>query len=289
MKTTNRPISHPLPTPEEVGKFATAPDSISPSALDRFRECPRRFFWQDVLRIQLEEDFSEALAKALIVHKVLHSFFSLDPNDRSPEMVGRILRGVWREFVPKGVLPIEQERVLGTETEALLLRYYHGPFDMSVRPAAREHYARIRLKNGVAMSGRIDRLDHAPVLGDEAPGLDVVDYKTGRRELTGEELLTDSAMAFAAQATGRHRPVRALRHVYLSTEHEVRVDIEQEDVERMADLLVSLTSAVRSEREWPAMPGEHCRFCPFSRALLCPDADRLSLSDLPEVPDDICF
>jgi putative RecB family exonuclease len=278
-----------LPTPDEVNPPAP-PAQLSPSALDRFRQCPRRFFWQDMLRVAPEEEgLSEPLVKALAVHRVLDIFFSLRPNVRSAGVLSSILRAVWREFVPRGALPRQEERSLGQETEALLLRYHAGPFDMSVEPAARERWERVRLANGAVMRGRIDRLDHAVALQGDLPGLEVVDYKTGRMELAPEDLLSDSAMAFAAVAASRHRPVRALRHVYLVTEHEVRADVEAEDVEEMEKLLISLTSRVHEETDWPALPGEHCRFCPFAQAFLCPDAQRIELTDLPDAPDDLAF
>jgi len=266
--------------PSQAGRPATVALRLSPSALDRYRACPRSFYWADVERAQRNEEPSPILCQANAVHAALDRFFGLPPDHRSPETLELALRSVWVEHRRPGAFAgRNDERRYGLEAIELLRNFYET-FDTSAVPLSREQWVKARLDSGIVVFGKVDRIDRAA-----GGGLELIDYKTGRHQLAADDITADSAALvylIAAEATYGVE-VERVRFLYLRSGDEVRWTPEREDVESAAALLETVAAEIAREEAFPAIPGTQCRFCPF--ALRCPDRQAVSLDSLVPVED----
>jgi ATP-dependent helicase/DNAse subunit B len=57
--------------------------TLSPSSINLYKQCPRKFFYQYILRLPTKPSIH--LIRGSIVHEVLEKFFSLNPDDISKE------------------------------------------------------------------------------------------------------------------------------------------------------------------------------------------------------------
>lgn len=262
---------------EEVGAAARRPrlpSRLSPSALGRYRSCPRSFLLTDIERVPRGGEASPILVQGNAVHHALERFFGLPPTDRQPENLERALRAVWPEHrVPGAFSTKEEEANFGREAIAMLHGYAER-FGLDSVPLAREQWVQLR-HGGLQLFGKLDRIDRAP-----SGGLDLTDYKCGRRLIDVADVPNEPAVqvyALAAEAQFQ-LPVERFRFIYLALGEEVRWEPEREDIEMLRERLSRTIEAIRQDEEFEAIPGDRCRFCPA--ALHCADRQRVELNDL---------
>lgn len=148
-----------------------------------------------------------------------------------------------------------------------MLTTYAETYDLSAQPFAREAWVRATVGD-TELYGKVDRLDRAP-----QGGLDVIDYKSGRRQLDPDELRQDTAALVYLLATEATFgvDVERIRFIYLATGDEVRWTVEREEVADARARLAVLVEAIRSDPQFEPFPGPACRYCPVRRC--CPAAD----------------
>jgi RecB family exonuclease len=128
----------------------------------------------------------------------------------------------------------------------------------------------------LAVSGRIDRLD------DRDGELVVVDYKTGRRELSVDDARGSAALALYALASSRtlRRPCRAVELHHLPTRTVHRWEHSDDSLARQvrraeetaADVVAatdSLAQGAPSDEVFPPSTSPGCGWCDFRRH--CPE------------------
>lgn len=262
---------------------AWLPSRLSPAALSRFRVCERQFFHVDVERLQRRSDPNLLLAQGNAIHAALERFFGLAPNERHPAeaVLQQALRSQWRSYwKPKQFTNTDLEIEFGNKALAML-RAFPEQFDTTVEPLAREQWVQTVLPNGVELFGKADRIDAFE------DGLDLVDYKTGRFQLDEDDLSDEPAAqvyALAGESTFG-LPVRRVRYLYLASGDQISWWPERDDMAALGERLTELTDAIRVS-EFPASPGDHCRWCPA--ALHCTERGRVTLDDL-AVPEGLLF
>lgn len=266
----------PAPTDEEPSR--PLPRRLSPSALERYRSCPRQFLFADIERApRPEEQPSPVLCQGNAVHHALERFYGLPLEDRSLENLHRALRSVWCEHRQRGTFSgREEEKRYGEEALEMLTRYAEL-YDLELVPLAREQWVQTVL-DGTQLFGKVDRVDEA-----DGGGLWLIDYKTGRHQLEPGELSNESAVQLytvAAEATFS-REVERVSIIYLRSGDEVRWTPERDDIEAARLRLAALLEQIKSDTVFEAYPGDSCRFCPF--ALSCSARQAVSLADLQPV------
>jgi RecB family exonuclease len=266
------------PAPADDGPRRSLPRRLSPSALERYRICPRQFLFADIDRApRPDEPPSPVLCQGNAVHHALERFYGLPLEDRSLENLHLALRSVWCEHRRRGTFSSrEEEKRYGEEALEMLTRYADG-YDLELVPLAREQWVETRLED-IQLFGKIDRVDQAT-----GGGLWLVDYKTGRHQLDPAELAEESAVqlyAVAAEASFRQE-VERVSIIYLRGGDEVRWTPEREDIATARQRLARLIREIKADRAFEANPGDQCRFCPF--ALRCPVRQAVSLADLQPV------
>lgn len=131
----------------------------------------------------------------------------------------------------------------------------------------------------LAVSGRVDRVDQR---GEE---LVVVDYKTGRSELTADD--ARGSLALALYVLGTRRTFRApctkveLHHLPTGTVHAWEHDDAslQRHLGR-AEAIAAEASAAAESGEYPARPSPLCGWCDYARH--CPEG--LAAAGTPKKP-----
>jgi putative RecB family exonuclease len=237
---------------------------VSPSALERYRLCPRlyRFLYVDGLRRASRTVPAQAFGTSL--HNALREFFRLPPARRS---LAALLDAYRRAFVREGYRGREErerERARGAD----VLRAWYGRSDTSLVPHATElglqaAYGEIVLK------GRLDRVDAEP-----GGGLVVVDYKTGRRPVSQAAADADEALTIYAALVERRlgRPVRRLVLDYVVAGERV-VTARPPAVlrERLGEVL-RVAGELRADRAYLPRPGPWCAGCDLLGR--CPEGQR---------------
>jgi putative RecB family exonuclease len=264
------------------------PRRLSPSAITRYRICPRAAWFQYVAKVPRIEQPSPLLVLGNAVHAALDKFFGLKPADREPadELLGRCLRAVWRDHRTQGAfLTRDEEADYGRQGLAMLSEFACR-CDTSSVPISRERWVSTRLDNGVEIFGKVDRIDDAA--GSMSKELDLIDYKTGRQQLEDQDLTGEPAAQVYLIAAERQygRPVRRVSFNYLASGATATWEVERDDVEAIRGRLVEITSSIVTDRDFEPKPGEQCARCPFAH--VCPDAGRTDLADL-VVPTDLDF
>jgi putative RecB family exonuclease len=218
------------------------------TAIDRYLECPFKYFAASVLRLDedaADESATAARSRGRFVHEVLRAFFETWQARGGREITPQVLedaRGVFADVVARHVATLppvdgrfERLRLLGSPAAAgvgevvlaaeagrpspvreRLLEYaFDGEFTLAPGPSARL----------VRLRGTIDRVD---VLADGR--LRVVDYKTGKAPDPTRSVQLPIYLVCAQQHLGRTRGVSVepgeASYVAFGDEKPVRVVVE---------------------------------------------------------------
>jgi RecB family exonuclease len=243
----------------------------TPSKLSAYEDCPRRYRFTYVDRPTPQKGPAWAHnSLGASVHTALKNWYGLAADRRTISALPVLLRGTW---VGEGYRDDAQEREAFQRALGWLEKYV-ATLDPAAEPTGVERV--VAAKTGtLAFSGRADRIDRR---GDE---LVIVDYKTGRSELTTDDARGSSALALYAYAAGKtfrrrcrtvelhHLPTGAVathEHSDTSIERAVsRAEATARDI-RAAEL--SIDAGTDPDDAFPTAPGAICSYCDFRRS--CP-------------------
>src|ERR671922_2944692 len=166
---------------------------VSPSALERYRHCPRlyRFLYVDGLWRLSRNRPQQAFGTS--VHAALREFYRLPVGRRSLRTLLELFRRLWVRDGYRGKEEQQRERERGLQA----LRDWYQRADITAVPHATELGLQA-VYGDVVVKGRLDRLDAA-----DDGGLVVVDYKTGRSAATQEAADADEALTIYAALAER--------------------------------------------------------------------------------------
>jgi putative RecB family exonuclease len=244
----------------------------TPSKLAAYDDCPRRYRFSYIDRPAPPKGPPWAHnSLGASVHTALRNWYGLPSQRRVPEALPTLLKATW---VGEGYRDDEQER--GAFRKALeWLESYIATLDPGAEPAGVERV--VAARTGVlALSGRVDRIDRR-----EAE-LVIVDYKTGRSELTQDDARGSAALALYAYAAARvfRRPCRrvelhhlptgavaAHEHTEASLERAVsRAEATARDIQAAES---SLLEGTDPDTAFPTTPSALCSYCDYRKS--CPD------------------
>lgn len=253
--------------PEQLG-FAGMPERLfvcTPSKLGAYADCPRRYRYQYVDRPAPPKGPPWAHnALGASVHTALKNWYATDPARRS---VPVLLKATW---VRDGYRDAEQEKAAYHRAVGWLETYVAG-LDDEDTPLGVERV--VATKTSVlAFNGRADRIDAR----DGAAV--IVDYKTGRRELSADDARGSQAMALYAYAAARvfRRPAGRveLHHLPSGTiaAHDHTEESLDRQVRRAEDTARDIMAAEKAvaggadpDAEFPVNPSALCGWCDFRR------------------------
>lgn len=252
--------------------LAPLPTALSPSKIATFTECPRRFQYSAIDRI--EELPTIWTLKGTLVHSALEALFCLEAPHRTIDAALASLRdaaqdpGFRKEL---GVLELtEAEEVRFVDDAATLVESYFALEDPTeIDAVGVELRVDTELTLGdqaepLLLRGIIDRLDRSPE-GD----LTVVDYKTGRAPMLGrerEKLAAVETYALLCERAIGVRPV-AVRLLYLRDQLVVEREISDREVSRQQRRASEVWRAIGrayAKGSFRPSPSRLCSFCSFN-------------------------
>ncbi|HWC33760.1 MAG TPA: PD-(D/E)XK nuclease family protein [Mycobacteriales bacterium] len=244
--------------------------SATPSKLDSWLDCPRRYRFSYVDRPAPPKGppwAHNSLGAA--VHTALAAWWLLPVADRTVSAARRLVHEKW---VTLGFRDDQQADDWRERAADMVERYVAG-LDPADEPLGVERTVGMKTPR-LALSGRIDRLDRR---GDE---LVVVDYKTGRHLLSTDDARGSLALAIYAAAAERTLRLRCRRvelH-HLPTGDVVVWEHTEESLARQlgraesigveaADTHAALAAAGDQpealEALFPTRSGPHCGWCDY--------------------------
>src|SRR6266511_3180022 len=237
---------------------------VTPSALERYRHCPRlyRFLYVDGMwnmsRMTATQSFGTT------IHSVLREFFRLPVGGRSLDRLLQLFRRSWVREGYRGREEQQRERERGSEA----LRAWYERTDITAVPFATEVDLQASWGD-VVLKGRLDRVD-----ADPEGGLVVVDYKTARRPVSQASADADEALTIYAALAGRRlrRPVTRLVLDYVIAGARVETTRPPAVLEERLGKVLETAAALRADREFTPRTGPWCSWCDLLAA--CPDGQR---------------
>jgi putative RecB family exonuclease len=237
---------------------------VSPSALERYRHCPRlyRFLYVDGLWRASRTGPAQAFGTS--VHNALREFFRLPVRRRSLAALLEAYRRAWVRDGYRSKEERERERARGADA----LRAWYQRADTQVVPHATELGLQATFGQ-IVLKGRLDRVD-----ADPGGGLVVVDYKTGRRPVTQEAADADEALTIYASLAERRlgRPVTGLVLDYVVAGEQVHTARPPEVLRERLDGVLQVAGRLRADQEFIPRPGPWCARCDLRSR--CPEGQR---------------
>ncbi|MDX6738802.1 PD-(D/E)XK nuclease family protein [Actinocorallia sp. A-T 12471] len=258
----------------------------TPSRLNTWLDCPRRYRMTYLDRPQPPKGPPWAHnSVGAAVHNALAAYWRLPLAERTPEAAGTLLTRGW---LTDGFRDAAQAQEWRERAKSMVEEYASG-LDPAQEPAGVERTVATRTEV-IAVSGRIDRLDH------RGAALAVVDYKTGRRPLAAEDARGSLALALYAIAASRvlRRPCRTVELHHLPTGTVAAWDHTEESLgrhlrraEQVATECAEADEAyktripaqrrssesgvehARYDEVFPPSPGPLCGWCDYARH--CPE------------------
>jgi putative RecB family exonuclease len=259
---------------QQPGLFDAPPRlfTCTPSKLGAYEDCPRRYRFSYVDRPAPGKGPPWAHnSLGASVHTALKNWYALPPERRTPAALPTLLKATW---VSEGYRDQEQERAAFRRALGWLEAYL-AEADPREEPVGVERTVAARTQT-LALSGRVDRIDRR---GAE---LVIVDYKTGRGELTSDDARGSRALALYAYSTGRtfRRECRRVELHHLPTgtvaEHEHTDESLARHLRRAEDTArdvmaaeQALAAGAAADEAFPPAAGPWCGWCDYRR--LCPE------------------
>ncbi len=151
--------------------------ALSSTAFENYKLCPRKFLYENVLRVPGVKAPAAALGSAM--HKALEIYFGMYArDDRLPQKA--LLIKTFEKALEKEILTgAEHDAAISHGTE-LLNAYHESSKQDFIKPLATEmdfftHH--VRLQNEVPLTGKIDKVEPIDSIGKSAR---VIDYKTAK-------------------------------------------------------------------------------------------------------------
>lgn len=244
---------------------------LSPTKAGTFQDCPRKYYLSYVARERHGRSWAH-LSYGNAVHGALRYWFDLPVHERTPDQAAALVADSWKD---DGFRDSEQAQRWRQRAVQIVGNYLAG-LDPHFQPMSTERTLAFKTDT-FSMQGRIDRLD------EDATGVAVIDYKTGKNPPTIDEVRGSAALAMYAVMVEKalRRPCTevALHHVpsgeqvsWQPTEDSLaqqvrRMESLAADISRAHDTWDSLGEPADQfdvlDGVFPATPSPLCGFCDF--------------------------
>lgn len=241
-----------------------------------YETCPQqyKFTYVDHLADQYKQP-KPYLTMGAHVHNALKDFYEqYEPQERNWEVIDELLHKRWREN-RKGFTDIADEREWGMRAQQMLKQFVLKN-DVTKDPVMLEDYYDMDLSEDVKVIGRIDRVD------EDAEGLHVIDYKTGKFD---EDDVSDLQLVIYSMIVSANdkRPVYKASFLYLPTNQWYSIDVDSDMFEQAAEDIMAQVEQIKHDTEMLPTVNKYCRHCDFVD--ICPKREevlqRIAQSELP--------
>lgn len=162
---------------KDLLKSLVADFVLSPTALNNYLQCPRKFMYDSLLRVPSAKELSASYGTAM--HEALENFFTVYKKTKQrPDL--EILLDFYESALQKVGMRSNDFREFREKGREDLSGYYHFYQSEMIAPVYNEYdfgQGRVRLDDKIPLTGKLDRVELIPG-GQEQ--VRVIDYKTGK-------------------------------------------------------------------------------------------------------------
>lgn len=238
--------------------------TISPSKLNIYLECPRRYWWQYINpATKGKQPIRPYFTMGSHVHTALKLFFAIKPEFRTKDKLMNLLASQWQKCPGRhgGFWNSAIEEEYRTRAQLMLSGFYNNE-DMKAVPLwAKDSLVAVPVSPNLTFNGKLDRVDEEP------EGLHIIDYKTGREEREDEWQLPMYAV-MAGRFFGK--PVTKLSYLFLETGawHSVPANPARESwtISRVQAIVDAMPTSF-DRQDWLCPDGEACTHCDYLKEL----------------------
>ncbi|MDP4010621.1 MAG: UvrD-helicase domain-containing protein [Candidatus Roizmanbacteria bacterium] len=233
--------------------------NISYSQLQTYEMCPLQYKYQYILKIPTAPGSAASFGST--IHNVLQKFykgFATDSTWDLPHLLN-ILETMW---IPIGYSSQAHQKRMKEEAKEMLENYYHSFHTPEIKIIDLEKLFKIRIGSSEFLTGKIDRVDQK-----KNGGIEVVDYKTGRRP-DDKKLKKDLQLAIYAKAASDpglyNIPIEKidLSFYYLQAREKITLNRTTEDLEEVQTRVKDVVQKIRGQQFEPHV-GLWCDYCSF--------------------------
>jgi RecB family exonuclease len=196
------------------------------------------------------------------LHRTLEAFHRAGPG----EDVAGLLEQYASAWTERGYRDPVEAAAHYAAGEQMLRKYFDG--------AARSDRETVFVERTVShayaryvLFGKLDRLDRLP-----SGELEIVDYKSGRREVSEQDVRDSLALALYQLVVARTYPMEVVRAAIhcLRTGATASVLRSAEELVELEEGFRQIAERILDETEYAATPGPQCAACAFQR--ICPSS-----------------
>jgi RecB family exonuclease len=235
--------------------------TLSPTRLGDYMRCPR-FYW-----FLYHKKYRRRPHGALSLGATLHRGLDLAHAPVRPSL-DELLAEYQKGWSGAGFSSPEEEAEQFAAGRAMLQKYLEEAPAPEEAPATLLREKMLKMDRGFyVLRGRVDRLDEWP-----DGTLDIVDYKSGRREVTEEQVRADVGLMVYETLVRNvfpERPVRVAIHA-LRPNQRLTIARTQGEAAAVAALIDDVAAKIAAEAAWKGVSQpDSCLGCDFER--YCPD------------------
>lgn len=244
---------------------------MSATHLNNYLECPRKFYWRNILQIPSTKTRSLMLGSA--VHDTLRDVFEMLKNgEQLPS--GPALVVLFEKYLRREAMSTtDWDEIYSKGSKALVgyVEHYKNDFFTDVLTEYNFKKHRVQVQD-VRITGKLDKIE---IIDKQEKLVNVVDYKTGNsdsaylklkkdgnyfRQLVFYKILCDNAPQFGyTMQSGEIDFIEPSKKGYIKK----RIDITQKDVEQLTDVMTRVWQEIHELKFMDPESGCHKKECEY--------------------------
>jgi len=233
---------------------------INFSNIQTFNICPLHYKAQVIFNIPTPPTANQNIG--ISVHNTLYAFYKNIQEDQ--KMLKKDLIKLLEEnWISQGFIDKKDAEDSFVNAKEMLERFYDKECKTIVKPLALELPFSFILKNGVKVSGKIDRIDKTE------NGIEIIDYKTGEYNPKAEKPHEDQLAMYALAATRirdknlNHLPENITLTIYfLKDNQRKQVKLTSKHLEKYEDELIETVKKIEAS-DFACSKSPRCLSCEY--------------------------
>jgi DNA helicase-2/ATP-dependent DNA helicase PcrA len=234
------------------------------SNLQMFDICPLHYKAKVIFNIPTPKSFVQSFGISL--HNTLYDFYKQVQDGNIPTLI-QLKQFLEKEWLSEGYENKKHEKERHQQALKILTAFYKSECHPPVKPLGIEMKFSFVLKNGVKVSGKIDRIDK------KGKGIEIIDYKTGQDNPKAKEAHELQLAIYALAATrvkdnilNRKPEDITLTLHFLESNTKKSMSFTKDDLEKFEDELVEKIKEIE-QSDFKCSKNVLCLNCEYK--LLC--------------------
>lgn len=239
----------------------------SPTTLNKYLKCPRRFLYEDILELAGISGNADALHYGSSVHAACEYLVSTGVQTGSYPTKQEFINKFKSELIQYPLSSLQQRQILEERGKNELTKFYHHLTDTPITSVFATEYKLKTVVDDIKFVGVIDRIEK-----NSDNTYSIYDYKTGSVKSAGK-IAPDEANEdyynqlclykyYFEKTTGK--TVRDTEIIFvIDPEKNVRIGFLDEDVENVVNKFKTSIKDIQSHKFKPTQDCKNCEYCGF--------------------------